>query len=433
MLADRYGLALSTASTAARDAYVEGYDLMFALWPGAADGFARATAEDPHFALAHLGSAQAAAATGDGPGAQASLAAAKATGGNLPEREASHLGFFALLLSGQADAARGAARAHLAAWPRDAAVMNHYGTILGLISSSGHSDVKREQEAVMDGFAAHYADDWWYMGHHAMAISERGRPQEARALVERSLAANPRNAFAAHSRGHVDYEEDAPGARAFLADWLPDYPRDGLAHGHLVWHLAIAELAAGHQEAALRLYHEALAPGMHQGAPRMRVYDAIQFLWRWELAGNPRDPTRWQAVQAFSRTVLPLPRSMNAFADLHVPLADAMAGNGDALQAWLEQMEELGRAGRYPGGMIVPDVARGLAAFARGDHAGAIAKLEPLLAETERLGGGSRAQHDLVEFTLLRAYVEAGRLDDMQRLLAARRPGSARVPVFGVH
>ncbi len=99
----------------------------------------------------------------------------------------------------------------------------------------------------------------------------------------------------------------------------------------------------------------------------------------------------------------------------------------------VEQMEDLARAGRYPGGMIIPDVSRGLAAFARGDHAGAIAKLAPLLAETERLGGGSRAQHDLVEFTLLRAYVETGRLDEMRALLAGRRAGSARVPVFGVH
>lgn len=434
MLADRYGLALSTSSPAARDAYVEGYDLMFGLWPGAAETFARATAEDPGFALAHLGSAQVAAAMGDVPGAQAALAAAKAGGGKLTAREASHLGFFSLMLSGQSDAARGVAREHLDVWPRDAAVMNHYGSILGLISSSGRPGVKREQEEVMDAFACHYAGDWWYMGHHAMALSEVGRPQEARALAGRSLAGNPRNAFAAHSRGHVDYEEgDTDGARAFLTGWLAGYPREGLAHGHLVWHLAITELAEGNEEAALRLYNEALAPNMHLGAPRMRVYDAVQFLWRWELAGNPRDPARWQALQAFSRTVLPTPRATNAFADLHVPLADAMVGNGEALQAWLEQMEELARAGRYPGGTIVPEVARGLAAFAQGDHASAIAKLAPLLVATERLGGGSRAQHDLVEFTLLRAYVEMGRLDEMQRLLAARRAGPARVPVVGMH
>ena len=34
MLTDRYGLALSTKSPAASDAYLEGYDLLLTLYPG---------------------------------------------------------------------------------------------------------------------------------------------------------------------------------------------------------------------------------------------------------------------------------------------------------------------------------------------------------------------------------------------------------------
>jgi hypothetical protein len=34
MLADRYGLSLSTASAAARDTYVQGCDLALTLYPG---------------------------------------------------------------------------------------------------------------------------------------------------------------------------------------------------------------------------------------------------------------------------------------------------------------------------------------------------------------------------------------------------------------
>ncbi len=60
----------------------------------------------------------------------------------------------------------------------------------------------------------------------------------------------------------------------------------------------------------------------------------------------------------------------------------------------------------------------------------AIAILEPVLALSERLGG-SRAQTDLVEFTLLRACVAAGRMDDLRRLVAARRPGPGCIPVAG--
>jgi hypothetical protein len=41
MLADRYDLPLSTASAAARDAYVEGCDLALTVYPGAVEAFDR--------------------------------------------------------------------------------------------------------------------------------------------------------------------------------------------------------------------------------------------------------------------------------------------------------------------------------------------------------------------------------------------------------
>src|SRR6476469_7687799 len=58
MLTDRYDLPVSTASAAARDAYVQGYDLALTLYPGAVEAFDRALAADPGLALAHAGSAQ---------------------------------------------------------------------------------------------------------------------------------------------------------------------------------------------------------------------------------------------------------------------------------------------------------------------------------------------------------------------------------------
>ena len=58
MLADRYGLPLSSASAVACDAYVQGCDLLLTLYPGAIEAFDRAIAADPGFALAHAGKAQ---------------------------------------------------------------------------------------------------------------------------------------------------------------------------------------------------------------------------------------------------------------------------------------------------------------------------------------------------------------------------------------
>lgn len=127
-----------------------------------------------------------------------------------------------------------------------------------------------------------------------------------------------------------------------------------------------------------------------------------------------------------------MPHAASAFPDWQVAITDAVTGDGAALATRIAEMEALARAGRYPEGDIIPRVARGMAAFARADWAGCIATLSPMLGEIERIGG-SRAQEDLVEFTVLRACVEAGRHDELARLLAARRKGPGPVPVAGVH
>jgi hypothetical protein len=75
-------------------------------------------------------------------------------------------------------------------------------------------------------------------------------------------------------------------------------------------------------------------------------------------------------------------------------------------------------------------VSHAFAAFERRDFSAAIDALEPIAGELERIGG-SRAQLDLVEFTLLKAYLSADRLDDARRRLGARGRGSSRIPVAG--
>jgi hypothetical protein len=57
--------------------------------------------------------------------------------------------------------------------------------------------------------------------------------------------------------------------------------------------------------------------------------------------------------------------------------------------------------------------------------------LEPIVAELERIGG-SRAQLDLVQFTLVKAYLSADRLDDARRMLGERRPDLSSLPVGGL-
>lgn len=427
---DRYGQHLSTGSAAAAAAYDAGNDLLLTHWPGAAEAFDRAIAADPGFALAHAARAHAALRDGDAAGAKRSLAAAEALTSGLPEREARHIGYLSLFLTGQAEAALAALPGHMAAYPRDATVLVTAITPNGLIGSSGRADRHDYLVGLMDGLAPHYGDDWWFGAMHGMALSEAGQGAAARPRIERSLAAKPDNAWGAHALAHVCYEGgETDAGRHFLRGWLPRYPQAGSLHGHLAWHLALGEIEAGDADAAWRLFVEACGPASHTGPFRLKLTDAVSFLWRWELAGNPRDADGWQAIHRFARAMFPKPGM--AFADLHVALAEAVAGDGAALEAWVAQVAALERAGCYPSGTVLPALAAGFSAFARQDYAGAIAAIAPVLSERDRIGG-SRAQMDLVEFTLLRATVEAGRLETLPGLLAARRPGPAPAPVAGL-
>jgi tetratricopeptide (TPR) repeat protein len=429
MLADRYELPLSTASSTARDAYIEGCDAKLTMYPGAIEAFDRAIAADPGFALPHAARAHALLERGDAAAARASMATANSLAANLSAREASHVAFFGLLSTSDAEAALAALPAHLDAWPRDVLVLATAAFTNGLIGSSGRAGQKRTLLELLDGLAPSYGDDWWFTAHHGMALSENGQRDAARPRIDRSFAQNPKNPWAAHARAHLCYEEGDPGAaRAFLKSWLPTYPRDGTLYSHLSWHRALGDLEAGDGAAAFRLFGDAFAPDVHSGPPRGKLNDGVSFLWRWELAGHPRDAAAWRMMHDFANSAFP--RAGVAFSDMHIALAQAVAGDDAALEARARQMDELARQGRYPSGPCVPAVSRGVAAFERGDFAAAIGALEPIAGELERLGG-SRAQLDLVVFTLAKAYLGADRRDDARRMLTERRRFSA-IPVGGL-
>jgi tetratricopeptide (TPR) repeat protein len=430
MLADRYDLGLTTASAAARDAYVQACDLFLTLYPGVTDAFDRAIAADPGFALAHSGKAQMLTREGKFAAARDAMSAANAVAAGLSEREASHLAFVNLLMSGQAKAALAALYAHLDAWPRDALVLSTAANPNGLIGTSGRIGQKHEIAALLDRLAPQYGDDAWFMSHHAMALSEDGRLDVARAKIERSVAQNPHNANAAHGYAHVCYEEgDANAGRAFLASWLATYPRDGFFHGHLSWHRALGELEVGNVAEAFRLYREAFSLDNHSGGPQQKMSDATAFLWRAELAGQPRDAAAWRAMHDFACSTLT--RAGNGLEDLHVILSQAVASDDDALATRVRQMEDLARDGRYPSGPYLPALARAFAAFEQRNYAAAIEAMEPFAGENERIGG-SRAQHDLIDFTLLKAYLNSDREEDARRFVRARRTGPSCIPVAGL-
>jgi Tfp pilus assembly protein PilF len=430
MLTDRYGLLLSTTSSTARDAYVAGCEAKLTMYPGAIEAFDRAIAADPPFALAHAARAHALLERGDAAAARASMASANSLIAGLSAREASHIEFFRLLVAGDAEGALSAVHAHLDAWPRDVVVLGTTAFTNGLIGSSGRAGQKRALLELLDRLAPSYGDDWWFTAHHGMALSENGQRDAAGPKIDRSLAQNRKNPWAAHARAHLCYEEgDVNAARAFLVSWLTTYPRNGSLYSHLNWHLALSHLEAGDAVAAHRLFRETFAPDVHSGPPRGKLNDPVSFLWRWELAGHPRDADAWRVIHDFATGAFP--RAGLAFSDMHIVLAQTVAGNQAALEERERQFDELARNGRYPSGPLVPAVSHAFAAFERRDFSATIDALEPIAGELERIGG-SRAQLDLVGFTLLKAYLGADRPDDARRMLSGRGRGSSSIPVAGL-
>jgi tetratricopeptide (TPR) repeat protein len=430
MLADRYGLPVSTSSPAARDAYVAGADCLLAAVAGWREHLGRAIEADPGFALAHVAFARGCFLDADVKPAREAAARARGLAEGATPRERSHVNAIALPIEGKPVDALAATRAHLAEWPRDAMALAPATGVFGLIGFSGRQEREAELYALLSGLASHYGDDWWFRCVHAFAASESGRLDEGWRLIESSMAANPRNAHGAHIKVHVLHEMGEL-ARAFeyLEQWMPGFDRRGLLHCHLSWHVALTALSLGKVDRAWDAYRSGVHPGGSWGPPINVVSDATAFLWRSELAGEPRHPELWREVHDYA--LKSFPKAGLAFADVHVAAACVAAGDLAALERLAGELRDRLAADRLPAGAVVPTLADALAAYGKGDWNGAIRLLEQAVPETVRIGG-SRAQRDLVEHTLVAAYLKAGRPADAQRVIARRVDRRPLVEVAGL-
>ena len=144
---------------------------------------------------------------------------------------------------------------------------------------------------------------------------------------------------------------------------------------------------------------------------------------------TPRREPLWREARDYA--LKSFPKAGIAFVDVHRALACVAADDRDGIAGIVSELEQRAASGRSPAGDVVPRLAAGLAAYGRGDWASAIAALEPALAATVRIGG-SRAQRDLIENTLLAAYLKDGRDADARRLVAAHADRRPSVPVAGL-
>jgi len=410
-LTDRYGLTLSTGSATAARRYQDGMDSLLSYGFGADQAFAAAVAADEGFALAHAGAALFALFQGDGAAAKASIDRARGLVAGVTRREQQHVAALAAIAGGESARGLGLIEEHVKEFPRDALLVNQAGSTIGL---GGRADREALRVGFVEALADAYGDDWWYQSALGFTYHEVGRYTESRRLSERSLAQYQGNANASHNIAHVCYETvDNEGGIALLSDWLGGYDRRAPFHCHLAWHLALFELQCGRPERALAIYESDIAPSSN---PRLAMIDGSALLWRFGLYGLQKGPLPWRRLAELATRVT---RPGFIFGDVHAALAYASTGDDEGLSGLIAGLEALHVKGHPIAGTVALPLVRGVAAYVAGDHAGALDLLESVDGEIHRVGG-SHAQWELFEETMVVCQLRLGLLDQATHLLSRR-------------
>ncbi|PYN86380.1 MAG: hypothetical protein DMD87_18250 [Candidatus Rokuibacteriota bacterium] len=410
-LTDRYGLTLSTASAAAARHYQDGMDRLLSYGFGADQAFAAAVAADEGFALAHAGAALFSLFQGDGASAKASIDRARGLVGGVTRREQQHVAALAAIAGGEAARGLGLIEEHVTEFPRDALLVNQAGSTIGL---GGRADREALRVGFVEALAPAYGDDWWCLSALGFAYHEVGRYDESRRLSERSLAQYQGNANASHNLAHVCYETvDNEGGITMLSDWLGGYDRRAPFHCHLAWHLALFELQCGRPDRALAIYERDIAPSSN---PRLAMIDGSAVLWRFGLYDCQKGPLPWRRLADLATRVT---RPGFIFGDVHAALAYASAGDEGALSGLIGGLEALHAKGHPIAGTVALPLVRGVQAYVAGDYGGALALLESVDSEIHRVGG-SHAQWELFEETMVVCQLRLGRLEEATGLLRRR-------------
>jgi tetratricopeptide (TPR) repeat protein len=257
------------------------------------------------------------------------------------------------------------------------------------------------------------------LGMHAFGLEEVGDFRQAEIKGRAAVERNPKDTWAIHAVAHVLEMEgrtiEGIGWYGDLKEYWTAAP--GLAV-HQWWHLALYLIERGRLDEALALYDGEIRK-TGSGAI-LDLVDAAALLWRLRLAGVDIG-TRWQelAPHWYGHT----DDHVLIFNDVHIALVAGLAGDR-AAEARLDASLG-GYVGKTKGTNrdISAEVGRNLigaiAAFSAGKFERAIELMLPIRYQVRRIGG-SNAQRDLFNQTLIAAAISANRLPLARALLAER-------------
>ena len=295
------------------------------------------------------------------------------------------------------------------------------GLIFGRLGAAWSADANRFVELGKRVAQTHAAvgDDPTILGFRGMGSQERGDLDAAERFASLALELDPTGSVGAHPMAHVFFERgDHAGGAAWLDEWLPTADPAGGFTAHLHWHHALHHLAMGDTERVLSTYVDRLCEPSPTALP-----DRSSMLWRLQLHGvvdENADPSTEDFSDMLSSSVDFIPFT---FVGVHVALGLATRGDVVALRRFAATAARSAAPGAST---LVQPIALALADRIDGAASSAADRLIAIEHQFPVLGG-SHAQREVFEDTLIDTLIRAGRTEDAERRLKVRldrRPGA---------
>ena len=289
---------------------------------------------------------------------------------------------------------------------------------------TGHSRMLRDRiaraqsawEAGMPGYHA-------VLGMYAFGLEETGDYVRAEALGRRAVALEAHDGWAWHAVAHVmEMQDRRRDGVAWLGARSQTWSEGSFFAVHNWWHLALFHLGLDEIDAVLELVDARILGS--ESAVVLDMIDASALLWRLHLRGVDVG-NRWQTLAQRWTTVTGT--SQYAFNDLHAMMAFVGAGRGDDAMRLLATQERAALVFDGDNVQFLRDVGydatRAIHAFGNGRYDEAVQRLRPLRSHAHRFGG-SHAQRDVIDLTLIEAAARDGQqalADALRRERAALR------------
>lgn len=404
-LFDLLGHPVSGATAAAIDHYEQAAHELRCLIGDPLASIDRALAAAPHMSIAHSLRAWLHLLGTESPALPAARAAAESAAMHAgTERERMHARAAALVAAGRWREGARLLEDLSVQHPRDLLALQ---TGHQLDFFTGDSRMLRDRIARVrphwnDAMPGHHA----VLGMHAFGLEETGDYAQAERVGRRAIELQPRDTWAWHAVAHVHEMRNAPkDGIAWLEPNTAHWSRDSFFAVHNWWHLALFKLEQDRHDEVLAMYDASIG-GPGSGVV-LDMVDQSALLWRLALRGVDVGE-RWAAL---AQRWAPHAGAGNyAFNDLHAMMAFASAQRSE-LAAQLRETQRAVLGGQGDNRDFTAEVGeaatRAVQAFVAGDFSTTVTLLRPIRSSAHRFGG-SHAQRDLLDLTLIEAALRSG-------------------------